>query len=100
MSLTAAVAVSSCLRSRSSACAFFGSFQSDGSSESALSSSSRFSARSQSKKPPQQHQRLLDFGGDGGDFGAHGVSAPVRVRERYTKCGTALQARRFSPARS
>jgi len=72
MSLTAPMAASSCLRSRSSACAFLASFQSDGSSESVLSSSSRLSARSQSKKPPQQHERLLDFLGDGGDFGTHG----------------------------
>ncbi|MFN7193963.1 MAG: hypothetical protein ACK5U4_21205, partial [Rhodospirillales bacterium] len=36
-----------------------------------MSSSRRFRARSQSKKPPQQSQRLLDFFGDGGDFGTH-----------------------------
>jgi hypothetical protein len=27
--------------------------------------------------PPQQFQRLLDFGGDGGDLGAHGVLVAV-----------------------
>jgi hypothetical protein len=80
------------LRSRRIDCAFLGSFQSDGSSASAFSSSSFLRALSQSKKPPQKIERLLDFGGEGGDFGAH-KDAPIRM----TACGYEMRARLASP---
>jgi hypothetical protein len=52
-------------------CAFSGSFQKSGRSESALSSSSLTWARSQSKTPPQEHDGGFDLFGQGGDIGAH-----------------------------
>jgi hypothetical protein len=51
--------------------AFSGSFQKFGRSESAVSSSNRVWARSQSKTPPQQGDGGFDLFGQGGDFGAH-----------------------------
>jgi hypothetical protein len=47
------------------------SFQSSGSSAARFSSSSRSSARSQSKMPPQQDERLLDLIGEMADLSAH-----------------------------
>jgi hypothetical protein len=60
------------VRSRINFWARSGSFQSAGSSLSAVSSSSRRSEVSQSKRPPQQPQRLLDLLGHILQFGAHG----------------------------
>jgi hypothetical protein len=51
-----------------------GSFQKEGSSALAFSSSRRAFALSQSKTPPQQFQRLLCLGDKGGDIRSHGVS--------------------------
>jgi len=55
-----------------SAWAFAGSFQIEGSSALAFSSSSLRRAGSRSKMPPQQGQRLLDLLGNGFHLGAHG----------------------------
>jgi hypothetical protein len=52
-------------------CALALSFQKSGRSESAFSSSRRWTATSQSKTPPQQVERRLDLFGVLGDFGAH-----------------------------
>jgi hypothetical protein len=54
--------------------AFSGSFQKSGRSESALSSSKRTWARSQSKTPPQKGDGGLDLLGESEDVGAHGES--------------------------
>jgi hypothetical protein len=54
--------------------AFSGLFQRSGDSDWAFSASRRGSAVSQSKMPPQQAQRLLDFGDDLFDFHTHGIS--------------------------
>ena len=67
----AAIASSSRRRSRMTSCAARGSFQRLGSSTCSFSCSSRLSARSQSKKPPQQGERLLDLRDMGFGFGAH-----------------------------
>jgi hypothetical protein len=53
------------------ACAFWGSFQSEGSSARAFSPARRFWAASMSKMPPQQPDGLLDLVDDVGDFGTH-----------------------------
>jgi hypothetical protein len=53
-------------------CAFAGSFQKSGRSESAVSSSKRTWARSQSKTPPQQRDGGFDLFSEGGEVGAHG----------------------------
>jgi hypothetical protein len=66
-------ASSSEVRSCISFCAFWGSFQRWGSSESLFSSASRAVAFSTSKVPPQQPDRLLDFFYQPFDFGAHDV---------------------------
>jgi hypothetical protein len=62
---------SSFVRSRISFWAFSGSFQKSGRSESAVSSSNRTWARSQSKTPPEQSHGGFDLFGQRGDFGAH-----------------------------
>ena len=62
---------SSCWRSRITFCARSGEFQRLGSSAAAFSSARRVLARSQSKMPPQQADRLLDLVDDRLDFGAH-----------------------------
>jgi hypothetical protein len=51
--------------------AFSGSFQKSGRSESAVSSSNRTWARSQSKTPPKQRHGGFDLLGEIGDVGAH-----------------------------
>jgi hypothetical protein len=51
--------------------AFSGSLQKSGDSVRAFRSSSRASAVSQSKMPPQQGQHLLDFGDGFFGFGPH-----------------------------
>jgi hypothetical protein len=53
------------------ACARSELSQSFGSSESAVSSSSRGSAWSQSKMPPLKLETVLDQAGEIGNFGAH-----------------------------
>ncbi|ARS72964.1 hypothetical protein SMB554_06890 [Sinorhizobium meliloti] len=52
-------------------CASAASFQSDGSSALLFNQSSRLTAWSQSKMPPQQAYGLLDFVDDVLDFAAH-----------------------------
>jgi hypothetical protein len=64
------------VRSRISFCAAAASFHSVGSSARLFSSARRFWARSQSKMPPQQPDRLLDRFGDRFNFCAHGVKMP------------------------
>jgi hypothetical protein len=54
-------------------CAFWGSFQIDGSSERAFSSARRRTALSQSKMPPQQSDGLLHVVDQRRDFSAHDV---------------------------
>jgi hypothetical protein len=51
--------------------AFSGLFQNSGDSVCAVSASSRSSAVSQSKMPPQQGQNLLDVGDGGFNFRTH-----------------------------
>ena len=67
--------LSSLLRSRISFWAFSGSFQKSGRSESAVSSSNRTWARSQSKTPPQQSDGGFDLFSQSGDFGAHDLKS-------------------------
>jgi len=62
------------VRSRITCWARAPSFQRSGLSAAAFSSSSRRSALSQSKMPPQQGQRLLDLLSQMSDLGAHGTS--------------------------
>jgi hypothetical protein len=64
--------LSSFWRSRISFCAAWASFQIEGSSARAFSSSRRRLATSQSKMPPQQGDGLLDFVDGAGDFRTHG----------------------------
>jgi hypothetical protein len=59
------------LRSRISFCAFSGEFQKSARSLSALSSSRRWIAVSQSKTPPQQGDGRADLFGGGGDIRSH-----------------------------
>jgi len=68
-----AMAASSRWRSRIIFCAAAGSFQIEESSALAFSSSRRRTDLSQSKMPPQQADRLLDFADGAFDFGSHRV---------------------------
>ena len=66
-----------------------GSFQKSGRSESAFSSSRRFSATSQSKTPPQQFGRLLDFFDQVLDVRRH-VSSLLFCRVEGLRCTNLL----------
>ena len=66
---------SSSLRSRMIFCAASASDHRPGSSTRAFSSARRRVAVSTSKMPPQQSERLLDFGDKGFGFGAHEASS-------------------------
>src|SRR5690606_21057836 len=91
---------SSLVRSRISACAFSGSFQRSGSSDFAFSSSRRLRAESQSKMPPQQRERLLDFISDILGLGAHKGLRQTRAENRLNGLGCKpARAKRFSRAR-
>jgi hypothetical protein len=59
-------------------------FQMAGSSDLAFSSSSRRSALSQSKMPPQQGDGLLDVFDGAGDFGAHKVSPGADIGSAFS----------------
>jgi hypothetical protein len=74
MRSTAPIWFSRCCRSRITFWARSGELHRSGSSEAAFSSSRRRLAVSQSKMPPQQGDRLLDFIDDGLDLGAHSFS--------------------------
>jgi hypothetical protein len=90
---------SSRLRSRITAWASAGLFQSVLSSAFAFSSSRRLTELSQSKRPPQQFKRLLDFIGHGLDFGSHSkpLNFDVVLRPDHTDSGLFRQIIPLSP---